>query len=175
MKTINLIIGTAAILVLTGCSTTTLTLNRVGPAPPQASKVQPQGYLRVSTATDTVPLGDSTFYYPHTGYYIYQPDGKLVQWVENHIGPMDQSPSLVSLPEGSYLVKAESDSYGWVNVPVVIRWGKTTEVNLESWGERKPDKANDAALVRLPNGYVVGWRANNDDSIAGSSKPAAEK
>lgn len=77
----------------------------------------------------------------------------------NHIGLNDESPTVVRLPEGHYKILAEADGFGRVTVPVVIQWGKLTEVNLETWGRKKTPIIDEAAVVQLPNGYVVGWRA----------------
>lgn len=58
---------------------------------------------------------------------------------------------------------------------MIIKWGKTTRVNLESWGKRKPEKVNEAALVRLPNGYVVGWPAGDEGAVASTGEPVVRK
>src|SRR2546425_645646 len=133
MKTINLILGAAIVAMAAGCSTTPQVLDRVGSAPPTAGSSVGEGRLVVYTATETHPDGDSTFYYPHTSYHIYTPDGKRFKWVENHIGLNDESPMLVTLPAGDFNVHALSD-FGPVIVPVLIKPGRTTEVNLDSAG-----------------------------------------
>jgi hypothetical protein len=71
----------------------------------------------------------------------------------------DESPMVVVLPQGNYKVLARADGYGRITVPVVINGGKLTEVNLETWNRKKTPVSNEAAVVQLPNGYVVGWRA----------------
>lgn len=159
MKSSNLILGAAIISMLTGCSSTPVVLDPVGPPPPGAVAPLREGYLKVYTATETHPDGDNTYYYPHTSYHVFTPDGKQFKWVQNHIGTMDESPTVVKLPAGNYKVLAEADGFGRVTVPVVIKWGKLTEVNLETWGRKKTPVTNEAAVVQLPNGYVVGWRA----------------
>lgn len=158
MKTIQILLGVAVASALAGCSSVPLVLDPVGPAPNRAATTPADGHLVVYTATETRPLADSTFYYPHSAYHIYAASGKLWKYVPNHIGDMDQSPSLVAIPAGSYTLLAESDSYGRVTVPVVIKPGRTTEVNLETRGRRKTDGTNETSVVRLPNGYIVGWR-----------------
>ena len=158
MKTITPVIvslGTMLCL-LTGCATPPVVLHTVGPAQAGAAIPGAQGYLRVYSATRTREIGEDTFYYTHTRYHIFDPAGTLVKTVPNHLGDMDQNPADVNLPAGRYLVKAQSDVYGWVTVPVVIIGGQTTEVHLEStW--RGPDVAAER-LVRLPDGRPVGWR-----------------
>jgi len=165
MKTPNLILAAAAISLLAGCSTAPQVTGRVGPAPAKVGGYVPEGWLVVATATETHPDGDNTFYYPHTSYGIYTPEGKRFRWVENHIGLDDESPALVSLPVGTYHVHADSD-FGPVIVPVVIAAGKITKVNLDTAGEKGSRNTNDTSVVWLPNGkarvyYSIGWRADN--------------
>lgn len=145
------------------CSTTPQFLDRVGPAPPKVGSSVGEGHLVVHTANDTHPDGDNTYYYPHTSYDIYTPDGKRFKWVENHIGMNDESPTLVTIPAGDYKVHALSD-FGPVIVPVLIKPFKTTEVNLDSATARMSRNTNDTSVVWISNGrsracYEVGWRA----------------
>ncbi len=160
MKTLNLILmlGTTALLAA-GCVTKPLVLDTVGPSHARWSPPGSRGYLKVYSATETDPIGDTTYYYPHTSYRVFDPAGKLVKFVPNHIGNMDESPAWVALPTGNYLVKAQSDVYGWVTVPVVIEAGITTTVHLQSvWPG--PAQAQSQVLVRLPDGRPVGWKYN---------------
>lgn len=159
MKTIDSILAAAAASLLAGCSTTPIVLDPVGPPPLGAIAPLHEGYLKVFTATETHPDGDNTCYYPHTGYQIYGPDGKRFKWVENHVGSNDESPMVVALPEGNFKVKAQAEGFGWLTVPIVIKWRALTEVNLETSGRKRAAVTNEGAVVQLPNGYVVGWRA----------------
>lgn len=70
-------------------------------------------------------------YYPHTEYSLYSTAGRLVQNVRNHISSQDENAECLSLPPGSYVVFAESETEGRVRVPVRIATGRLTEVNLE--------------------------------------------
>lgn len=163
MKTINLFLGAAITAMAAGCSTTLPVLDRVGPPPPKIGSAAGEGSLVVYTATETHPDGDSTFYYPHSGYAIYTPDGKRFKWVENHVSLNDESPTLTTLPAGNYDVHAQSD-FGPVIVPVLIKPFKTTKVNLESATARKSRNTNDTSVVWIPKGrsrayYEVGPRA----------------
>jgi hypothetical protein len=91
------------------------------------------GYLIVYSATGRVDDG-SVPYYPHSSYTIYTLDGKLVKTVANHVSDSDETPNLVSLPVGPYLIEAQSEQEGLLRVHVLIRAGALTALNLE--GER---------------------------------------
>ena len=87
------------------------------------------GALEVYSATDEFNDG-GTLYYAHGAYAIYMLDGKLLKNVENHISRSDELPETVSLPVGSYTVMARSERDGYVSVPVMIRNGLRTIVDL---------------------------------------------
>jgi hypothetical protein len=114
----------------------------------------------VYSATERHPAGKFLYYYPHTGYQIYTTDGKRFKYVDNHVGLNDDSPMVVRLPSGRYRIVVESDDYGRVVVPVVIRWRELTQVDLESRGRRKGLATNSENMVTLPDGYTVGWPAD---------------
>lgn len=90
------------------------------------------GYLKVYSASDKVREGD-TRYFPHSSYVVYTIDGKLFNNVENHRSVDDEIPELVSLPVGSYTVVARSLRDGYVRMPVVIKEGQQTILNLDLW------------------------------------------
>jgi hypothetical protein len=90
----------------------------------------PQGYLKVYTATDEFDDGGLA-YHAHSSYAIYTTDGKLFKKVKNHISLSDEIPELVALPVGSYTVQARSERDGYVRVPVVIKAGRRTILNLD--------------------------------------------
>jgi hypothetical protein len=135
-----------------------LVLGPVGPETSKQLETTPTGYLKVYSATEDHNDGN-THYFPHTGYTLYSPDGKVVKKVANAIGIHDEDPALAEVAAGTYTVLAQSEQYGMVKVRVVIEPGKLTTVNLEynKPSQRDPSK-RDNDLVRLPNGSVVGWR-----------------
>ncbi|MDE3100134.1 MAG: hypothetical protein KGJ88_11735 [Verrucomicrobiota bacterium] len=164
-KIIILAVGTVAVSILTGCSTAPMVSNRVGPAPVgrTGSNSAGEGWLVVRTATATYEVGDRTYYHPHTGYSIYAESGKLWKYVPNNTGETDETAALVRIPAGNYNVHADSD-FGPVIVPVLIVADQTTEVNLDTSGEKHSRSNNDTAVVWLPSGrssayYQIGWRA----------------
>ena len=156
MKT-SILPAALAVALVSGCASQPIVLSPVGPAPVQAEAHVSMGRLQVFSATETHPDGDNTYYYPHTGYSILSDSGQMVKYVHNHVGTMDESPSLVTIPTGHYRVVAQSESYGRVTVPVVIKSGRTTTVHLErDW---KPVAQTPGEVVRLPDGEAVGWNA----------------
>ncbi len=89
-----------------------------------------QGSLEVYSATDEFNDGGS-LYYPHSPYAIYALGGKLLKNVDNHISRSDEIPETVSLPVGSYTVVARSEKGGYVRVPVIIKEGRRTILDLD--------------------------------------------
>jgi hypothetical protein len=77
-------------------------------------------------------------------------DGELFKSVENHISRSDESPELVALPAGSYLVIARSNRHGDVGVRVAIKAGQLTVLDL---GE------GDGQTVSFAR--VVAWRTTD--------------
>jgi hypothetical protein len=112
---------------------THLAIQPVGPRSSEASSQYGQGSLMVYSALSPFNNYDTT---DHSGYAVWSTDGKLVRRVHNHImGDFTaEPPSNVRLPAGEYVVKAESQDYGIVNVPVVIRSGETTHVFI-GWAD----------------------------------------
>lgn len=92
-----------------------------------------QGSLVVYSATDPFDDGDAP-YYAHSSYAIYTTDGTLFKNVENHISRSDEIPEVVTLPVGSYVIEARSESDGYVRVRVVIKAGRQTILDLDSRG-----------------------------------------
>ncbi len=134
-------------------------LPAVGPQPLDTEKGADLGSLRVYTGTEQVNDGDM-YYYPHTSYTVYRPDGSVALFVRNHANQDDESVETVHLPAGTYRVKA--DDGGRVVVPVVIKGARTTVVNLE--GKVRDSESDDVAYnspkaVKTADGQVVGWRA----------------
>ncbi len=149
-----------AIPLLTSCATQPIALAPVGPAPwAGVPSSEPDGRLQVFTETQEY-YDDDVYYFPHSPYNIYTVEGKRVKYVWNHRNYEQDTPEVVTLPAGQYVVKAEAALYGPVSVPVVIKPGETTRVILQpGWKPSGPYAASD--LVQMPNGYPIGWRAGS--------------
>ena len=153
----------AAILcagTLLGCATPAPIVlhDAVGPWQPRATADDGAGQLMVYSAT-RVTTADDSEYPVHTAYTIYGTDNKVVRDVNNTAGLFSQAPTTVSLPPGRYQVKALAADAGYVIVPVVIVPHRTTIVDLDGTALPKQDPlqaADEAHLVRLPNGRVIG-------------------
>src|SRR5437763_4096853 len=105
-----------------------------GMAQAQAGELS-QGSLEVYSATDEFKDGDAR-YFPHSSYAVYTTDGKLLKNVGNHISRTDEIPEIVALPVGSYTVVAQAEKYGYVRVPVAIKEGQRTILDLDIWGSK---------------------------------------
>jgi hypothetical protein len=131
----------------------------VGPEPAGAPHGPLLGYLRVYTPTEAVEDGENFYVYPHTAYRVTTPNGAAVAQVDNHRGLRDEEPADVALPPGRYVVHAPSDRDGFVAVPVIVKAGRATVVDLEAHRiGGKPAIAATGAAVS-PHGQTVGWRA----------------
>jgi hypothetical protein len=96
-----------------------------------------QGSLMVYSATDAFDDGEVP-YYAHSSYAIYTTDGRLFKNVENHMSNSDEIPEVVTLPVGSYVIEARSETDGYVRVRVVIKAGRQTILDLDSTGKKSP-------------------------------------
>ena len=160
MKKLHLWIGLGCLAFLPACATTGahLAINPVGPRVASAGSLVGVGSLVVYSAAS--PFNDN-YTEDHSSYKILASDGQLVRRVHNYIvGDFTyEPPSNVQLAAGSYVVRAESQDYGLVNVPVVIRGGQTTRVYLDCASQ--PANLRTARnTVKLPDGQVIGWSAS---------------
>ena len=95
-----------------------------------------QGSLMVYSVMDRFD-DDDVVYSEYSSYAIYTINGKLFRHVENRVSSSDQIPEPVTLPVGSYVIEARSAIDVYVRVPVVIKPGRQTIVDLRLRG-RKP-------------------------------------
>jgi hypothetical protein len=149
-------------LLLVSCASQPIAIAPVGPKPgawTDFGLANGAGYLQVFTETDEYEWNHDVPFCPHRDYQIYATDGKRLRRVWNSQNHEDETPTVVDLPAGNYLVKADAEFYGPVTVPVVIRPGALTKVILQpGWHSGK--SVGSADLVQMPNGYYIGWKAD---------------
>ena len=153
------------------CASNPVMLPAVGPSTSNLSRRPGHGSLQVFTARTERNDGGVQYLYPQN-YLVYQTNN-LVKSVVNS-GLMAEQPAVVDLPAGDYLVRAPSDGYGWVHVPVVIKSGSLTEVHLDRrW---RPAGWRDATnLAVMPDGSPIGWKPRaskgerNSKAVPGSN------
>lgn len=154
MKSSILIAGMALAGLLNGCSTP-VSVATVGPNPVNLTDNSDSGRLQVFSALVGRTEGNNPTWYQHRGYVILDRNGKTVMHVGNQVGKYDPSPQVVSLKPGKYVVKAESQDYLSVEIPVQVERGRITRLHLDdTW---KPAYSSGSELVTLPSGTPVGW------------------
>ncbi len=147
--------------VLASCASQPIALAPVGPQPVTGERYLPAsgyGQLQVFTETDPYEYGDEVPFFPHRDYELYTAHGRHLRRVWNSQSHEDETPAVVTLPAGRFVVRADAEFYGPVSVPVVIKANRTTRVILQP-GWKPGSEAASSELVRLPDGYPVGWRA----------------
>ena len=119
----------AAALVGTtrGSDTEKMAMAKGSPKPAQLS----QGSHVVYSVMDRFDDDDVT-YYEYSSYAIYTINGELFRYVENRVSSSDLIPEAVTLPAGSYVIEARSVTDIYVRVPIVIRAGRQTILDLGS-------------------------------------------
>jgi hypothetical protein len=148
-----------------GCSSShqPLTLPEIGPA--SATSAEPaagMGTLVVFSAYEVgIPPPDARAYNQrHTDYTIVNADGSNARSVMNQQGVYRGDPAKVILPPGKYRVTARANGFGQVTIPVLIAADRTTAIHLEGGSPEGKPNGSPEQLVTLPDGTVVGWRAN---------------
>jgi hypothetical protein len=158
MKKNSIILGSMLAALLAGCATSPVVIAPVGPDPARQMTMNRDGQLKVDSSLTWRSEGDNPPWRQHTGYVIYNEQGKVVKHVGNTVGYYAESARLVNLPPGKYVVKARAKDYMWVEVPVVIEPGRITKVHLnDTW--HPATAARKTELVSLPSGNLVGWGA----------------
>jgi hypothetical protein len=159
-KRILMLLLPATLSLATSCAfiPKPVALAPVGPGPYGHATTAPTGFLEVYTAVKCYPY-DRQFYYAHTAYGVYDTGGRHVRSVDNESYFHSLEPEVVSLPPGSYSVVGWADGYELVKVPVIIKAGLLTQVNLETHGEAAFPGARTNDMVRMEDGRIVGWPA----------------
>jgi len=90
-----------------------------------------QGSLMVYSVMDRFD-DDDVIYNEYSSYAIYTINGRLFRHVENRVSSSDLIPEAVTLPAGSYVIEARSATDVYVRIPVVIKAGRQTILDLDS-------------------------------------------
>jgi hypothetical protein len=164
MKNMSLLLGTLLISLIVGCSSTPpVTMRPMGPSPAGTKRTASGGGLAVYSSlqkeSDDQSQGSmDPFWYQHSDYNIYTVDGQSVEYVSNELGHYSQTPPVVILPPGKYIVEARAVGYLPVRVPVTIKRGRITFLHLDGVWVPPPGTAQ-SKLVTLPDGKAAGWSA----------------
>ncbi len=125
----------------------------IGPAVPVQLAPTHEGSLVVLTDYIPVPAIDLDTH-QRADYRVLRSDGTVLRRVSNA-----GSAAQVALPEGSYLIEAAVAPYGTMRIPVRVAADRTTEICLTGeWNDAFKRVPADA-VVKLPDGRVVGWRS----------------
>ncbi len=147
--------------LLASCASQPVALAPVGPRPVAWQRLLPasgEGRLQVFTATEEYEWDHDVPFFPHSDYQLYTADGKHLRRVWNSLNHEDETPAIIDLPAGNYVIGADAEFCGRVYIPLVIRPGRLTRVVLQP-GWRPSDGFAQSDLVQSPAGYFIGWRA----------------
>ncbi len=179
MKYLSAVSLAGAMVWLTGCASVSkvVVAEPVGPGPVGGSHGTGEGALVVYSARAPAnpdvnmaewrwnnDFGKNEFLYEsaHSAYTIYAQNGEVFKRVRNARASDDETPTVVTLPAGTYKVEAEGincDSERVkVMMTVVIEPGQTTLANLQG-GWKPTGQYNETQVAKLPCGRVIGWRA----------------
>ena len=98
-----------------------------------------RGYLTVYLTADEFNDGNA-WYVPQNLFAIYTIDGKLFKNITTQYSADDEIPEVVSLPVGSYMVVARSEKGGYIRLPVAIKAGQRTVLDLDLRQEGTPTR-----------------------------------
>ena len=92
-------------------------------------------YLRADESYD-----GNAWYFPQNLFAIYTIDGKLFKNVTSQYSADEEIPEVVALPVGSYMVVARSEKDGYIRLPVAIKAGRRTVLDLDLRQEGTPTR-----------------------------------
>ena len=98
-----------------------------------------RGYLTVYLRADESYDGNS-WYFPQNLFAIYTIDRKLFKNVTSQLSTDEEIPEIVALPVGSYIVVARSEKDGFIRLPVAIKAGRRTILDLDLRQEGEPTR-----------------------------------
>ena len=92
-------------------------------------------YLRADEFND-----GNAWYFPQNLFAIYTIDGKLFRNVTSQYSTDEDTPEVLALPVGSYMVVARSEKDGYIRLPVAIKAGQRTVLDLDLRQEGTPTR-----------------------------------
>ena len=98
-----------------------------------------RGYLMVYSRADESYDGNA-WYFPQNLFAIYTIDGKRFKNVTSQLSADEEIPEIVALPVGSYMVVARSEKDGYIRLPVAIKAGQRTVLDLDLRQEGTPTR-----------------------------------
>jgi hypothetical protein len=180
MKYSNMFAVVGASVLLVGCASAPRVVvdEPLGPGPAGGAQGTGEGSMVIYSARAPAyvnfnevewrwnnDFGKNAFLYEpaHSDYTVYTQSGEVVKRVRNARDANDETPTVVTLPAGSYKVEAEAVNCDAnrvkVLMPVVIKAGQTTMAHLEG-GWNPAGQYKETEVARLPCGRVIGWRAS---------------
>jgi len=98
-----------------------------------------RGYLTVYLRADQF-YGGNAWYFPQNLFAIYMIDGKLFKSVSTQQSADEGTTVIGALPVGSYMVVARSEKAGYIRLPVAIKAGQRTVLDLDLRQEGTPTR-----------------------------------
>ena len=92
-------------------------------------------YLRADESYD-----GNAWYLPQNLFAIYTTDGKLFRKVTSQYSTDEDTPEVLALPVGSYMVVARSEKEGYIRLPIAIKAGQRTVLDLDLRQEGTPTR-----------------------------------
>ncbi len=104
-------------------------LGSVGPA----GRTGQSGTLIVRTQTyEYQERWDEPTYHPHRPYDVLSRDGRFLRRIQNHVGEEDESPTPITLPPGTYLIRTRVRGRT-VEFLATVAAGRVTEVDVNDF------------------------------------------
>ena len=120
-RTISLILIIGTSIIAQGGDSSPLFHGPIGSRHSEYPAESSRGYLTVYLRADE--FYGNTWYFPHNLFDIYTIDGELF--------PLTEIPEVVRLPVGFYLEVARSEKNGYIRLPVAIKAGHRTILDLD--------------------------------------------
>ena len=151
----------AALLALEGCATPEPDLvlhTPLGPLVQSGANAAAPGSLLVYTPLEPSKFTENILYNHYSGFTLYDQNGRFFRRLPTTRDSLHPVPVPVVLPAGNYRIRARVAKLGEVSIPVVVRGGLNT-IDFLDGIDHPETAAAPARAVRLPDGVIYGWRA----------------